>query len=384
MKILRITLGIFIIILAIKAEEMPDVAERAEKSLVFLLEYIAENYFILGRSILVTYPERAVVYMKEPIRHLLPKVDNIFYIDVARDLLGALNEKLGWPTQTTETYTPTLMMRNDFDIDSDKHHSYILFVPPFEEEDPDEIADVVNNMIDDTSQLFANNPRGRYVVVIADQQIKSYPEVAMAVFKSIYKDYSVYDVLLVASSIKGSTEKDEDDEEKEGGENNESTDDDSNSNYENTFRLYTWFPFYENGQQATLLDQWIIGNVNSTLIQNENLFPPKLPPKGNSTVLRVEPVHNEPFLLYVGNHVDENGVKHYEFEGPEIYFLDIIAEHLNLILHYKLSEAKGVTYISRIKQAIYFVSLGLSDVGIGSLPLHADAIGLSKPRTRTS
>ncbi|KAJ9594782.1 hypothetical protein L9F63_013914 [Diploptera punctata] len=367
MIIIHRTITVFAVVILSQDLSSFDLLNLGERSLVELLEHIARNYFILGRSILVCYPDKSLEYIQSPLKSLLPKSEQIYYIDVAKETLMTLNE-LGWTTQTTETFRKTFPLHSDFEIDSDKHYNYIVFVSALEEEDIETIVDSVDNMVDDTVQLFAYNARGRWVIVIVDQQVKSRSEIVMGISRKIYKDYYIYDSLIIIPHIKSNIDND-DYYEYIKGEDNETKD---------TFLLYTWLPFHTDGQRSILLDDWALGTESSSKIQRTNLFPKKIPPKINTTQLELTPVQNYPILIKTGNYTDDKGLIHYEYDGPEIRVMEIIAKNLNLPIRYVESPSEEYTYISRITDVIYFISLRGSDIGIGSLPIHSGAIGFAE------
>ncbi|KAJ9594780.1 hypothetical protein L9F63_013912 [Diploptera punctata] len=223
-------------------------------------------------------------------------------------------------------------------------------------------------MVDDTVQFFAYNARGRWVIVIVDQQVKSRSEIVMGISRTIYKDYYIYDSLIIIPHIKSNTD-DNDYYEDINGDDKE---------YMDSFLLYTWLPFHADGQRPILLDDWIIGNESSSKIQRPNLFPKKIPSKINTTQLKLLPLLNYPFLLKKGNCTDDKGLKHYEYDGPEIRLMEIIAKTLNLSIRYVESRSEESTYISRVKQVIYLISIGHSHIGIGSIPIHPRAVGFAE------
>ncbi|KAJ9592343.1 hypothetical protein L9F63_001112 [Diploptera punctata] len=317
----------------------------------------------MGRSVLITYPDKCLEYTTRSVKNLLPKSQQICHIDVAGETLRIFNENLRWATQTIGTNIETLSLGEDFQTD-DIHYNYIVFLPALEHEYIDQIVDAVSSIVDNTALTTTNNPRGRWAIVISDQHLQSYSDLAMGILTEIYETYYIYDVLILMPDIKsGIIQKGKYVEHE-----------DVNNITKDSYLLYSWLPFNVDGKQPILFDEWIIDEQNSSQSLGRNLFPPKLPPKGISINLTVSPLENKLIMIGKGNFTDDEGMIGYKYEGPEVNTLDMIAEHLNFSLRYGPTPSPEKKQTERIVEAVTPVALGEVDIAIGGIPLHSQLL----------
>ncbi|KAJ9592344.1 hypothetical protein L9F63_001113 [Diploptera punctata] len=331
----------------------------AERSLVQLLQHITNNYFTMGRSVLITYPDKCLHYATRSVKTLLPKSQQICHIDVAGETLRILNENLKWATQTIGTNIETLSLGEDFQTD-DIHYNYIVFLPALEHEYIDQTVDAVSSIVDNTALTTTNNPRGRWVILISDQHFQSYSKLAMGILTEIYENYYIYDVIIIMPNIKsGIIQK-----------GNYFEYENVKNSIKDRYLLYSWLPFHVDGKQPILLDEWMIDTQNSSQSLGRNLFPPKLPPKGITINVTVSALENKLILVGKGNFTDDEGMIGYKYEGPEVNAMAMVAEHLNFSFRFGPTPSPDKKHVERILEAVRPVALGEVDMAIGALPLH--------------
>ncbi|PSN54858.1 Ionotropic receptor 655 [Blattella germanica] len=337
------TLLVSLVLLNIKANNTQKINETG---VILCLEYIVNNYFFMGRSVMVSLPDETKSHIKSE-RSLFPEGKQLYYEDVASTLLERLNKKQEWATQTTVSNVMFPIMSTEFMDDTDKHYNYIIFTPTFEKESNRPIVEAVDLVIADYNDQSSLNIHGRYVVVVLNNGIKSPPETAMSIFNIMNWLWPVYNVLVLIPYTQDKVQ---------------------------TLQLYSWFPFQLNGRRAVLLDEWMMGN-KSKLLNGNNLFPSKIPKKFSTKTLEVQPLADELVMYYKGNYTDENNELRHLYEGPEIDILNIIIEHLNISLKFDGSKYAYLPLVTRIEDALTILSLGpLADLAVGSLPLHHKTI----------
>jgi len=170
--------------------------------------------------------------------------------------LTKLHENVSWPLRLFPPEIP-------LDARVETTHSYIIFIWPQHED-----ADVMETLRDQLETLKEAeggswNPRGKFLVVVADSDVVSYKELGLKIYAELWKKHVIIDntILIVTRDNYVPINRPNH----------------TDGLRKDTLYLYTGFP-YERGRcgdvkDVTLLDQWRLRN--GTFIQNAKLFPLK-------------------------------------------------------------------------------------------------------------
>jgi hypothetical protein len=266
----------------------------------------------------------------------------------------SINEKSLWSLQISRPGVETL--ENEL-VESDKHHNYIIYTWPDEED-----GDVLKTLISEVEEMKIKaslNPRERFLVVMTDTGTQLPSEAALSVLKELWSNYTILDVLILVPDITC--------------QKFDTCEFPVASTKINKLLLYTWFPYHQSGEQVILLNTWDMKN-DGNLLRDSDLFPNKIPYKINSPPLRVSTLDLEPFVVLEGTYADENNKKMYNFKGPEIELLHIIMKHLNISFYYLPPPPNDTKFEDQLLTSVRRVALCTADVGIGALPLRLEAV----------
>jgi hypothetical protein len=199
------------------------------------------------------------------------------------------------------------------------------------------------------------NPRGKFLVVVADSDVVSPKELGLQIYAELWKEHFIIDnTILIATRdnyvpINGRNYTD--------------------GLRKDTLDLYTGFP-YERGRcgnvtDVTLLDQWRLSN--GTFIHNAKLFPLKTTDNFHGCQIRVASLGLPPYIIVTGNSTDSDGNVVYKLGGLTVHNLLLAVDKMNVTVVF-LKPSLGNSL-----QEVLHVSGNLaarrSDIVIGTVPL---------------
>jgi hypothetical protein len=233
--------------------------------------------------------------------------------------------------------------------------NYIIFIWP-----RDEDTDVMDALIDQVVTLKEAegeswNPRGKFLVVVADSDGVSPTELGLQIYGELWKEHCIIDntILMVVRDnfvpIKDGLRK-------------------------NTLELYTGYP-YERGRcgdvtDVTLLDQWRLRN--GTFIHNANLFPLKIPETFQGCQIIVSSAGIPPYIILRENSTDSDGKVVYKLDGLAVQNLFLTVDKMNITVVFR-KPVLNITLEEILTEYGYFEA-GMSDIAIGPLPLSATVV----------
>jgi len=235
-------------------------------------------------------------------------------------------------------------------------HRYILFIWPKHED-----AGVLETLRDHLETLkeaegASWNPRGKFLVVVADSIGVSSKELGLQIYEVLWKEHFIIDnTILIAVRDNYVPINDK--------------------NYtdglrKNTLDLYTGFP-YEQGRcvnvtGVNLLDQWRLHN--GTFIHNARLSPPpKTTENFHGCQIRVSSYGIPPYIILTGNSTDSDGNVVYKLGGLAVQNLRLAVDKMNVTVVFLKPSLKLA-----IQEALYeSVNLAnrMSEIAIGTMPL---------------
>jgi hypothetical protein len=213
-----------------------------QQHIALCVQKIAHQYFNHGRSTVVSMPPDLRNNSKRPLIHF-PYSDNVQLVDL---VLQHLHEDKCCPVQM-------LPPKTELDPTAEINHSYIIFI--WREQEDEDIIDILrtqlNELIDD--ELLQWNPRGRFVVIVTDQDSSSLMSEALKIYEIMWMEYKAVNTVVLMPISSG--------------------------NY-TVLDLYSGFPYQkgncEKVKEITLVDQWVL-EKNGTFSENTNLYPSKIP-----------------------------------------------------------------------------------------------------------
>ncbi|PSN46589.1 Ionotropic receptor 218 [Blattella germanica] len=142
----------------------------------------------------------------------------------------------------------------------------------------------------------------------------------------------------------------------------------SDDGKEKLLDLYTYIPFQSNGNLfednvPVLINQWSSGGF----LENNNIYPPKVPKSFFGREIKVSAVVNNPFTWLEKNYTNEEGKLTYIVTGPEIEILNIICKKLNLTITFLEPHLKTNAIMGKVHNAVLEAMYGESDVSIGTM-----------------
>jgi len=199
-------------------------------------------------------------------------------------------------------------------------HSYIIFIWPQHED-----ADVMKTLKFQVVMLMEAesaswNPRGKFLVVVADSDGVSSKELGLQIYAELWKEHFIIDITILIVTrdnyvpINGKNYND--------------------GLRKDTLELYTGFP-YERGRcgnvtHVTLLDQWRMHD--GTFINNAKLFPMKTTENFHGCPIRVGSFGMPPYIILTGNSIDNDGTVVYNLDGLAPQSLRLAVHKMNITL----------------------------------------------------
>ena len=307
------------------------------------IQTIVHQYFTRGRTILVSMPSD-----EQPNGRSLTATPYDNNRALVSFILTKLHENVNWPLRLFPPEIP-------LDAGVETTNSYIIFTWP-EHEDTD-VMDTLNDQVLKLkeSESVSWNPRGKFLVVVAESEDVSPKELGLQIYAELWKEHFIIDTTILIAvrdksvPINGTNYTD--------------------GRTKDTLDLYTGFP-YESGRcgdvtDVTLLDQWSL--QNGTFIHNANLFPLKTTDNFQGCKIRAATLGLPPYIILTGNTTNSDGKVLYKLGGLAVQNLLLAANKMNVtVVFRKPSERFGEM------EAIYAVgdlAAKGCDIVIGTMPL---------------
>jgi len=314
-----------------------------ERHIALCVQMIAHQYFNHGRSTVVSMPPDLRNNSRRPIIQF-PYSDDVQLVDL---VLQYVQE---------DTCCPVQMMppKTQLDTTAEINHSYIIFI--WREQEDEDIIDILRTQLNHLQhdELLQWNPRGRFVVVVTDQDNSSLMSDALKLYEIMWMEFKAVNTIVLMP--------------------------DSSGNY-TSLVLYTGFP-YKNGncekvKEITLVDKWVDEN-NGTFSKKTNLFPSKIPNNFQKCVINVASIGIPPFVILTRNETEEDGKTVYDIRGKMIEYFLLSMKKVNLTVVF-LEPSLNISFKAAMTVASKLTS-GIADVVVGMVPLLPIVVtGMTEP-----
>jgi len=315
---------------------------RQHEQIALCIQKIVQQYFTRGRTILVSMPSN-----EQPTGRSLspPPYDN--NLALVSFTLRKLHENVSWPLRL---FAPEISL----DAGIETTDTYIIFT--WRQHEDIGVLDTLRGQVETLKEAEVGswNPRGKFLVVVADSDGVSPRELGLHIYAELWKEHSIIDnTILIAAR-----------------DNYVLINDKNHTDglRKDTLDLYTGFP-YERGRcgdvtDVTLLDQWRL--TNGTFIHNAKLFPLKTTDNFRGCQFNVGSVGIPPFI-FRRKSTDSDGKVVYKLGGLAVKNLLLAVDKMNVTVVFReptLSLAVGSGLLEAGSLAA-----GMSDIVIGPLPL---------------
>ena len=262
--------------------------------------------------------------------------------------LTMLHENESWPLRL---FQPEISSDAGFETT----HSYIIFLW-LQHEDPD-VMKTLRVQVETLKEAEGAfwNPRGKFLVVVADSDGVSTRELALQIYAELWKAHFIIDNTILIATRDNYVQM-------------------NGKNYtdglrKDTLEFYTGFP-YERGRcgdvtDVTLLDQWRLRN--GTFVHNAKLFPLKTTDNFHGCQIRVGSFGMSPYIILTGNSIESDGNVVYNLDGLAVQNLLLAVDKMNLTVVFLK------TFLSQAFEDALHVTANLanrkSDIVIGTMTL---------------
>jgi hypothetical protein len=244
--------------------------------------------------------------------------------------------------------------KTHLDTTAEINHSYIIFI--WREQEDEDITDILRTQLNHLQhdEFMQWNPRGRFVVVITDQDSSSVMSEALKVYEVMWMEYKAVNTVVLMP--------------------------DSSGNY-TVLDLYTGFP-YQNGncekvKEITLVDKWFPEN-NGTFSKNTNLFAAKIPNTFQGCVIKASTIGIPPSVILNKKETEEGGNAVYDVRGIMVEFLLLSMKKMNMTVVF-LQPSLDISFEAGLREASKLMS-GIADVLTGIVPLLPVVVsGMTEP-----
>jgi hypothetical protein len=163
-----------------------------QRHIALCVQTIAHQYFNHGRSTVVSMPPDLRNNSRRPLIQF-PYSDDLQLVDLA---LQHVHEDTCSPVQM-------LLPKTQMDTTAEINHSYIIFI--WREQEDEDIIDILDTQLNQLkdAELLQWNPRGRFVVVVTDQDSSSVISEALKIYEIMWMDYKAVNTLVLMPDSSG-------------------------------------------------------------------------------------------------------------------------------------------------------------------------------------
>ena len=303
-----------------------------QRHMALCVQTIAHQYFNHGRSTVVSKPPD----LRNNSRRLVIQFPYSDYVQLVDLVLQHVHEDTCCPVQMLPPET-------ELETIAEINHSYIIFI--WREQEDEDIIDILRTQLTHLQhdKLLQWNPRGRFVVVVTDQDSSSLMSEALKIYELMWMEYKAVNTVVLMP--------------------------DSSENY-SELDLYSGFP-YQNGncekvKEITLVDKWVFEN-NGGFSENTNLYPSKIPNNFQECVIKASTVGFHPFVSMIGKETKEDGNTAYDIRGFAVEFFLLAMKKMNMTVLF-LEPSLDISFEAGMRVASKLTS-GIADVVVGMVPL---------------
>jgi hypothetical protein len=303
-----------------------------QRHIALCVQTIAHQYYNHGRSTVVSMPPDLRNNSKRPLIQF-PYSDNVQLVDL---VLQHLYEDKCCPVQM-------LPPKTELDTTAEINHSYIILI--WCEQEDEDILDILDTQLNQLKddELLQWNPRGRFTVVVTDQDSRSLMSEALKIYEIMWMEYKVVNSVVRMPSPSG---------------NNTELDLYSGLLYQNGN--------YEKVKEITLVDQWVLEN-NGTFSEKTNLYPSKNPNNFQKCVIKAVSILFHPFVSLISTDMKEDGNNIYEIRGLTFEYFLLSVRKMNLTVVFlepslDISSNAIMTEVAKLTAVI-------ADIFVGVFPL---------------
>ena len=319
------------------------IPNRQHQNLALCIQTIVQQYFTRGGTVLVSMPSD-VQHTGRPLSPP-PYNNNRALVSIT---LTKLHESVSWPLRLFPPDIPE-------DAVVETTHSYIIFLWP-EQKDTD-VMETLRDQVETLKEAEGAswNPRGKFLVVVADSDSVSPKELGLHIYAELWKEHLIIDNTILIATRDNYLPI-------------------NSKNYtdglrKDTLDQYTGFP-YERGRcgdvtDVTLLDQWRLHN--GTFIHNTKLFPLKIPDNFHGCKIRVSTLGLPPYIISMGNSTDREGNVMYKLGGIAVHNLLLAVDKMNVTVVF-LKPSLRFNIVECTYEAGNLAGRR-SDIVIGTIPL---------------
>jgi hypothetical protein len=326
------------------------------QQLLSCVETVLTRHLPPGHSLVVSVPSDEQISNH---RTLSPSNHHASYFKLVEMLLKSVNMKTNWPVLISQPTTPV-----SENLIPHKHHMYIIFLWPDEEEF---ISGTLESQMNSLMEyLDSFNRRGKFIVVAIGYEKCSPRYYAKEIIDIMWKGNKITNVLVIIPNKHRFI--------------SESTSTSENNKEQNSlFHVYTWSA-YESGQcgqveEVVLLDEWMVNESEGRFRKNMTHFPSKFPQNIYGCPITVSTVHFPPSVIITENNTD---IKNIKYRGVEMEHLLLLSEVMNMTLEFRPPPEGdlGERIVRSFSEAVLD---GVSDIAIGCLLLNPVITAYGEP-----
>ena len=314
-----------------------------QRHVALCVQKVAHQYFNHGRSTAVSFPPDVRNKSRRSLIQF-PYSDDVQLADL---VLQYVQEDTCCPVQILPT---KIRLESTTEI----NHSYFIFI--WREHEDEDIIDILRTQMNHLQhdELLQWNPRGRFLVVVTDQDSSSLMSEALKIYELMWMEYKAVNTVVLMQDPSGNF---------------------------TVLDLYTGFP-YQNGncekvKEMTLVDKWVPEN-NGTFYKKSNLFPSKIPNNFQKCVIKVGTFGTPPTVILIRKETEEDGKTVYVVRGAIVEYFLISMKKMNVTVEF-LEPATDISFEAVMAAAAKLTS-GTADVLVGFVPLVPVVItGMTEP-----
>jgi len=315
-----------------------------QRHIAVCVQTVAHQYFNHGRSTVVSMPPDLRNNSRRPLFQF-PYSDDVQLVDL---VLQHVHEDTSCPVQM-------LPPKTQLDTTVEINHNYIIFV--WREQEDEDILDILRIQLNHLQHddLVQWNPRGRFFVVVTDQDSSSLMSEALKIYEIMWMEYKAVNTVVLMP--------------------------DSSVNY-TVLDLYSGFP-YQNGncekvKEITLVDKWVLEKNGTFYKKQTDLFPSKIPNNFQKCGIKVATIGFPPFVNLISTETNDDGDVVYDIGGYLVEYFVLSMKKMNMTVLF-LQPSLDISFAAAMTETSKLMS-GIADVLVGIVPLFPTAVtGMTEP-----